>query len=215
MNKKTNIQKNAGFTHQNFSKKVSGGFTIIETLISITLFSIAVTGVITVAAKGGVNSIALKNRVTATYLADEGIELMRGMRDTEVLRNTLPSDGWFRFVTDAVSKCSTNPCDIDGANSAHPTSPIYPQFDNFVTSGAVTLTVGGVAGLYYPLYYDSMTGFYGDSFIPNGATPYYRALKVVSTPPNEMQVTSTVVWKEGATLQSMSQTESIFNWYNE
>lgn len=191
----------------------NSGFTIVETLISITLFSIAITGVITVAAKGGVNSIALKNRVIATYLADEGIELMRGMRDTEVLGNTLPYTGWLRFVTDAVAKCGTNPCDIDGANSAHPSSTLFPQFDNFVTSGAVAVT--GITGTYFPLYYDNTTGFYGDSFVPNGKTPFHRALKVISLPPNELQITSTVVWKEGASTQSITQTESIFNWYNE
>ncbi len=199
MNKINTLQKNAGFT-------------IVETLISITLFSIAITGVITVAAKGGVNSIALKNRVIATYLADEGIELMRGMRDTEVLRNSSETDGWLRFTADAITKCASTPCDIDGADSAHPTSPIFPQFDNFITSGAVT--VSGVTGTYYPLYYDSMTGFYGNLYVPNGATPFYRALSVTSLSTDELQVTSTVVWKEGTSIQSLTQTESIYNWYS-
>ena len=37
------INKNKGFTHQNFLSKVSGGFTIIETMIAIALFSVIIT----------------------------------------------------------------------------------------------------------------------------------------------------------------------------
>jgi len=40
---KINLQKNSGFTHQNFQKKISGGFTIIETMIAVALFLIVVT----------------------------------------------------------------------------------------------------------------------------------------------------------------------------
>ena len=36
------LQRSKGFTHQNFLKKISGGFTIIETMISVSIFLIVV-----------------------------------------------------------------------------------------------------------------------------------------------------------------------------
>ena len=36
------LQRSTGFSHQNFLKKISGGFTIIETMVSVSLFLVIV-----------------------------------------------------------------------------------------------------------------------------------------------------------------------------
>lgn len=196
-------------------KTQSAGFTIIETLISLTIFSMALTGLITVAAKGSYNINAARDRLTATYLADEGIELMRAMRDTAVLESGSPSAltaGWLRFVSTAVADCTTaSPCDIDGANFGgyYP----YPKFSNFTKP--CTFTVSGVSGSYCPLYYDNATGFYNDQGIGT-RTAYSRSLVIDWSPsdPSEIKVTSTVIWREGSVYKNIVQTESMFNWYS-
>jgi prepilin-type N-terminal cleavage/methylation domain-containing protein len=194
--------------HENKIKKESG-FTIIETLISLTIFSMALTGLITVAAKGSFNINAARDRLTATYLADEGIELMRAMRDTSVLESGSPSAltaGWLRFVSTAVATCSsTAPCDI----GYYP----FPQFSNFYAGCAFTPPAS--TGKYCPLYYDTVTGFYNNQGYGT-RTAYSRSLVTEWSPsdPSEVKVTSTVIWREGSVYKNIVQTESIFNWYS-
>lgn len=196
----------------------SSGFTIVETMIALTIFSIAITGVITVANKGSLNINTAKNRLIATYLADEGIELMRAMRDTTALSfggPTTLTGGWNSFITTSVAECGgTSPvCDIDAPNYAL-TPPPYPQFGNFTVS-CPTTTIPGITGNYCPLFYDPATGFYNNRGGPgNVRTPFSRALKVLPIGlPNEVQVTSTVVWQEGSVGKTLTQTENLFDWY--
>ena len=197
-----------------------GGFTIVEVLIALALFSVAVVGVITIAAQGGIDTSFAKNRLIATYLADEGIELMRGMRDTAVLQargSSLPSrTGWNNFVVASSSSCSAgSPCDIDATNGAG-VEP-FQQSSNFASCST---TVSGVGGFYCPLYYDSTlssSGFYSDRPTFRGEMPtiFSRALivKSSSTEPDDVSISSTVVWQEGASTQSITQTEYLFDWY--
>jgi prepilin-type N-terminal cleavage/methylation domain-containing protein len=207
----------------NFKKHNSAGFTIIETMVAVTIFSIAITGVITIAAKGGINTYTAKNRLIATYLADEGIELTRGLRDTTVLRLGTPSAltaGWLRFANDVTVACSaSNPCDIDGANYGGTSGTPFPQMVN-VNSSCPVSTITGITGNYCPLYYDTDTGYYnnmgrvGSLGTPGASTTFNRSSVVTwSSNPNELKVVTTVTWTEGGAGKSLTQTENLFNWY--
>ena len=192
-------------TQQNRRAGGERGFTIVEVLVSLLIFSIAIVGVITVAAQGGLNVNDSKLSLTATYLADEGVELMRAMRDTAVIGGSTPSAGWASFtsVVGATRCTSGEPCDID------PTVPSVP----FPSLGAniVTCTAGGFCPLYY-----LPTG-YTDISPGTGATPslYSRRITVtpVGTSGNEVTVSVTVRYPEGVTTKSVTETENLFNWY--
>jgi prepilin-type N-terminal cleavage/methylation domain-containing protein len=185
------------------------GFTIVEVLISLTIFSIAVAGVITIAVQGGLNVNASKLRVTATYLADEGVELMRAMRDTTVLSTVLASGagsegaGWASFTgTFGGTVCTAgSPCDIDPTILSTP----FPSTTNVVACAS--------SG-FCPLYYVPATGHYSDT-APSGtaASPYSRQIVVSSLTPDEVQVVVRVRYLEGTTMQTVTQTENLFNWY--
>lgn len=185
------------------------GFTIVEVLISLTIFSIAVAGVITVAAQGGLHVNAAKDKLTATYLADEGIELMRALRDTYVVGEPIgsESDGWNAFVANFPLNCNaTTPCDIDVTNAAG--GARFPTVSNLVSC------VGGPGAL-CPIYY-TYPGYYNDQGgIGSTETHFTRGIVVESVlgSPDEMRVTVTVEWKQGTLPQSVVQTENIFNWY--
>jgi prepilin-type N-terminal cleavage/methylation domain-containing protein len=193
------------------------GFTIVEVLISLTIFSIAVAGVITVAAQGGLNVNAAKDKLTATYLADEGIELMRALRDTHVVAEPSGSEaaGWTAFIGDVSTRCTIDaPCDIDATDSSGSGTIPFPSTSNVITCGG--------PGTFCPLYYNSTVGspdegFYQD-FVPPGLLPvakFSRSITISPSPTSsdEMVVTSSVTWKEGALQQTITQRESIFNWY--
>src|SRR5690349_5431770 len=63
------------------------GFTLIETLIAISVLMMAFTGPVAIATKALVAAIYSKNEIVAIYLAEEGIEVIRNMRDNNVLSN--------------------------------------------------------------------------------------------------------------------------------
>ncbi len=193
-------------TKQNTKEK---GFTMVEVLVAITLFSIAVAGVITAAVQGGININYAKMRLTANYLAQEGIELMRAKRDSYVIDNsTDAATGWSTFATEALTNCTAaGPCDIDISDTS-------------------TTVLGGSAALglrYIPcvagceITYEGTAGalgYYSHSSLGT-PTPYTRRITVAPYPlsPNELQITSTVTWLEGTSQQSVIVSESLFNWY--
>ncbi|MCC2630583.1 MAG: seg [Candidatus Paceibacter sp.] len=73
MNKKS-LQKNKGFT-------------LLETLIAIAILSVAIGSAFTVAQKSLSSSYLAKNQTAAFFLASEGIELVRNIRDNVALYN--------------------------------------------------------------------------------------------------------------------------------
>lgn len=79
-----------------FLKNKKTGFTLIETLIAISIFSVAIVTLMTVLSSGITNINNAKKKITATYLAQEGIEYIRNKRDTEVFLGTT---SWGSFIT--------------------------------------------------------------------------------------------------------------------
>lgn len=191
-----------------FSKIVRNerGFTIVEVLVSLLIFSVAVTGVITVAAQGGLNVNASKLALTATYLADEGVELMRAMRDNAVLGGATPAEGWDAFADTFGSMVCTidAPCDIDPTILSSP----FPSGTN-----VVACPTGPGLG-FCPLYLQA-DGSYGDTAPTGGtASPYSRQIVVVpvtGTDGNEQQVTVKVRYRVGAGTKTVTVGENLFN----
>ena len=68
--------------------KKESGFTLIETLIAISIFSISIVTLMTVLSSGISDINYAKKKITATYLAQEGIEYARNQRDNYFLSST-------------------------------------------------------------------------------------------------------------------------------
>ncbi len=60
-----------------FKKSYSSGFTIIETLVAITILMIAIAGPITIAKKGLNASLYARDQVTASFLAQDMMESIK------------------------------------------------------------------------------------------------------------------------------------------
>ncbi len=71
----------------------SGGFSLIETLIAISLLSIAIVAPMTLASKGLSTAYYARDQITAFYLAQEAIEALRSIRDAQVLKITQGESG--------------------------------------------------------------------------------------------------------------------------
>ncbi len=192
--------------------QASSGFTLVEVLISLLIFTVAITGVITVASQGSLNVNNAKNRVAATFLADEGIELVRAMRDTSVVRavsgGRTESEGWDDFVMahGAGTPCSTA-CDIDSTNTA--SSDPFPDIAN-VQPCTIFCLLNETSTGYYTSFDTGTPSIFSRSIVLKDAT---TGLDIISTT-QEVRVESTVEWKEGLTTRSVTQTETLFNWYH-
>ncbi|HEY4714947.1 MAG TPA: prepilin-type N-terminal cleavage/methylation domain-containing protein [Candidatus Paceibacterota bacterium] len=181
-----------------YNLKATQGFTLIETLVALAIFSTSIVALISVTGSGVANTNYAKNKFIASYLAQEGVELVRNIRDT----NSLLLGPWADFLggsdgTKGVGKCiSLIGCDID------------PK----------TLTVSPCPNQNgCPLFYDYTDT--GDGFYtyPTGATssPFTRKITVtdVAQPSSEeVNITSTVSWNQGGATHRTSYSENLLNW---
>jgi len=118
------------------------GFTLIETLVAITLLTIAITAPITLTGRSLAAAFYARDQVTAFHLAQEAIETVRHIRDRNALLTAhgiptnimsgIPSNGTFIIdtLTDEIWRESELDCDIpylkateDGSFYGHGNDP--------------------------------------------------------------------------------------------
>ncbi len=83
------------------------GFTLIETLFSILIFSAALISLFTIAGRGISATEDVRQESTAHYLAQEGLEVVRNIRDSNFLATSSNWDAGFSTCT------SSSPCNLD------------------------------------------------------------------------------------------------------
>lgn len=186
----------------NFIKKIksvatprASGFTIIETLVALGILLIAVAGPISLIGDSVHKMYYARDEALAVNLAQEGIELVRQARDTNMLKGT----GWLTdladgtYTVDAHSFISTG-----GSRSGN---------------GGSFITPCGASCAPQPVYLDAATGFYRQNVVST-PTQFSRIITVSSAglPANERKVTSTVTWRTGGSLGTISTSEYIFSW---
>lgn len=71
-----------------------GGFTILETLVAISILVLALTAPLAIVAQALRSSYYARDQVTAYYLAQEAIEFLRNKRDNAGLQASANADTW-------------------------------------------------------------------------------------------------------------------------
>ena len=67
------------------NQRPSRGFTLVETLVAISILSISITATFTAVQNGIQNSTIAKDQTTAFYLAQEAMEFIKNKRDENAL----------------------------------------------------------------------------------------------------------------------------------
>lgn len=160
------------------------GFTLVETLIAISILLVSVVGPIGLIGDATHKIYFAKDEMIALNLAQEGVETVRKIRDSNMLAGILPwstgfSDGG--YVVDVIN--------------ANPLIPCAGSCDQKV-------------------YIDVVENVYRQGIGAATPTQFERLITTssVGLPANEMKVTSVVTWKTGGQNGAISVSENLFNW---
>lgn len=164
----------------------SAGFSLVETLVAITILLIVIVGAMSISAKAAKSTSFSNEQVVAFFLAQEGVEIIQKTRDEFLLQNfaTNPQTGWTNFLNSYASCYAANGCGVE----------LYTN-----TTGGLKTPVS-CTGTNCALYYKSSGGRSRYTHTAAGATPtvYTRVIKLVPTGNREVKVTSTVTWRTGS-----------------
>ena len=81
------------------TKNKKQGFSLVEALVAISIFTLAVVTIMVTLSRGISNTNYSKQKMTAEYLAAEGVEYIRNLRDTYVIYASGGAQaGWNTFV---------------------------------------------------------------------------------------------------------------------
>lgn len=123
-------------------KKQNKGFTLIETLVGLLIFSLAILSLMSILGSGISNTNYAKQKIIAGYLAQEGIEYIRNQRDTYMLFNPSGSQaGWDDFKNVIVDQSyPIGDSDFSEFNREITASPVAGTDDEMLVTSTVSWT---------------------------------------------------------------------------
>ena len=174
--------------HPGIRRQSGRGFTIVETLVAITVLMIAIAGPLVVASKGLTAAIYARDQMTATFLAQESMEFIKNFRDNHL--HSPDGNPWLTDGSFDLTRCTqASACD------ASPLDKAINNNDGFFypcSSQSAPLSLASACPLY-----SVANGYVHEP--GTSATPFYRHFYLVTVNNNIGEVTLHVVvdWKEG------------------
>jgi type II secretory pathway pseudopilin PulG len=169
-------------------------FTLVEALVALSILIVGIISGFILVTKALYDVTIIQDRLTASFLAQEGLELVRQIRDTNYLKKLNEGTGnW-----------------DDGLNNG----------DNIVivntNTGSVTLLSSSNPSYDPYLYYHPLTGLY-DHDSSGSKTSFQRVINIYHIPPNdpnanEIRVQSIMDWKSKNINFEFTAEDHLFNW---
>ncbi len=169
------------------------GFTIIESFIAVVLFTIAVAATLSLLARSVYFSNTSADRITAVYLAQEGLEFIRNTRTS----NLLSQQPWLTNL----NNCITATCTIETLSNTNVAARVQP------CSGSTCLLSR----------FNSSFSVYGYNSTW-AQTIFERKIRVtpqtggVNPNADEVLVTVIVSWTQKNVPYSITLKDHLFNW---
>lgn len=179
------------------------GFTLIETLIAVCILTLSIVGPLVAANRAIVSAQISRDQLTASYLAQEGIEYVRAIRDNVFLTEymtggaNVSANAWNSFITGIIDQCRSAECSIDLTlpMGYGPSSSLYQCSGNecklYLLSNGVYSTIRNVQG--------------------GTITSFSRTIKSTGTP-NDEQIASKVSWSFHGTTYSTTVYDHLTPW---
>lgn len=90
-------------------KKTFNGFTLVEVLFAIALLILGTSSIFALTQKSNNLSAAARRELEAAYLAQEGLEIVRNIRDGNWLeQRTNPAAAWDAGLTNCAAGCEAD-----------------------------------------------------------------------------------------------------------
>lgn len=163
---------------------IKKGFTIVETLVAITILMIAIAGPLVVASKGLFGANVSKDQMIASYLAQESIEVVKNLRDNNISNGV--AGGWLNGIDNC--KPTGNICDASAIDSpmilncGNSLCPIYAEAPGYGHNSVGATPTRFSRGFYFnnplnllnavPCTSDSECGITVEVDWMEGTTPY-------------------------------------------
>lgn len=188
------------------SSHTQKGFTLIETLIAVAILTTAIIGPFVAIQTAITASYVARDQLTATMLAQEGVEFVRSIRDGNYLYNitnpTPPLRSWL-YGLDG-SGGSVNCVDPDS-----PASPYNCTVDPIGTTPVQLCPTSGT-GTCPPLNYSTANVYTQTAGSP--ATRFTRRVTLITVSATEVRVVVTVAFTTNHKSYSVVLDEHLYNW---
>lgn len=169
---------------------MKSGFTLIETIVAVFILTAGILGSYLVFYNIYSQSGGYLHKLTAGYLAQEGIEIIRNMRDNNWVKN--PNDSWMTGIID------DNDCNMGR------------EFEADYRTGTIN-SVTGLKPYGNFLNIDSSGMYLYDSNYPE--TIFKRKITITCLSDFEVQVSSEVFWQYNNKEFSIKIDDFMYNWY--
>lgn len=182
------VSENRSKRQSNTQKKQASGQTLFETMVALGLIMMGVVTLVVLVGRAIGLSRVVADRFTATYLAAEGIEVVKSLIDTNVLRSA--------------SGCSWTGGGAGCVSLAAGTYDVDPQ-------GLALIPASG-----NPLWFDSINRLYSP-YAGGASTPtnFIRTVELISLRGgDELQVTAKVRWVSRGGSYDIILEDHFFNW---
>jgi prepilin-type N-terminal cleavage/methylation domain-containing protein len=192
-------------------KHSQSGFSLVETLVAITILLIVIVGPMSISSSAARSTSYSSEQVVAFFLAQEGAEIAQKARDDLQLQffNGSNSTPWDDFTgtasADLYNECfSSGGCGLeltDGSADGALNSPLN------CGSGSVSCR----------LFIDDAGGRARYTYVSTGtSTPYARTIFMNELSGREVEVVSRVTWQTGSQrqLQTVEVKTYLFNVYD-
>ena len=189
-------------------KNVSGkrGFTLLETLVAISILVFAITATFTAAQSSLSVSIDSRDRITAYYLAQEAVELVRNVRDENSLYN-YQNPSTPRHWLFGLSEAQSDPC-YSGSLGAKKCfvdalTKVFDDCDTPTTCPKLRQDTNTASVTY---------GLYGHSNSSWPESMYKREIAFTEISSTEILLTVTMTWNKGPLTRTFQAKETLRNW---
>lgn len=195
------VRKHSVIGHRSPVKSSPRGFTLVETLVAISILLVAVVGPISLIGDALQKLYYARDEMIAINLAQEGIEIVRYARDSNMLSNS--SKPW-KDLNDTNTNLKKGYIIDAGALALGGVSNIVKK-----CTGGLDCTAP------QPVFVDTTTGMYrqcvsGCSFSP---TPFMRLVEIAEVnpaTPDEREATVIVTWTTGGQSGKVVVSENLF-----
>jgi prepilin-type N-terminal cleavage/methylation domain-containing protein len=172
------------------------GFTIMEMVVVISIVALVFTALLSLSLQGMQTNGINRNKIVAAQLAQEGIEIVRRMRDQEWL-STYPNPPSFGF---GLNILDNNNYIVDYQNPADYLSlPAYKLFLQPFSDPRTFLYINGI-------------GFYGHQ-VGSNKSNFRRYVQVKRPDADSLEVTCVVRYTRENISLDYKATEIMYNWY--